>query len=269
MNNQKTIGMPDENGWKKMQEKQSRGKIVGGLLFVAIGSLFLARELGSEIPNWVFSWKMLLIGLGIVSAIKHRFMEPSWIILIGIGGAFLLNDLFPDLHIRPFLWPVLFILIGLFMIFKPRRKNYEQMRRWRSRHHNFQEVTENTSSASGMQGGDQDFIEITSIFSGSKKNVLSKNFKGGEIVNIFGGSYLNLSQADLAGDVSLQITQVFGGTKLIVPADWEIRSQASVMVAGGIEDKRQTAPNNSGEKTKILTISGTTVFGGIEIKSFN
>lgn len=38
--------------------------------------------------------------------------------------------------------------------------------------------------------------------------------------------------------VTLEITTIFGGTKLIIPSNWEIKSEA-VMIFGGIEDKRR------------------------------
>ncbi|MBM3416907.1 MAG: hypothetical protein FJY20_10820 [Bacteroidetes bacterium] len=52
--------------------------------------------------------------------------------------------------------------------------------------------------------------------------MLSKDFKGGDIVNIFGGTEFNLSQADIKGRVTLEVTTIFGGTKLIVPSHWEV-----------------------------------------------
>src|SRR5690606_6223030 len=82
----------------------------------------------------------------------------------------------------------------------------------------------------------EDRIESVSIFGGVKKNIVSKNFRGGEIVNFFGGSEINLIQADINGRINLEVVQVFGGTKIIVPANWTIHSEM-VAIFGGIEDK--------------------------------
>src|SRR5690606_24157016 len=100
----------------------------------------------------------------------------------------------------------------------------------------------------------------TDIFGGSNKNILSKNFKGGNVVNIFGGSDLNLSQADIKGKAVLEITAIFGGTKLIVPSNWDVRPEI-VTVFGGIEDKRQISPASETPE-KILVLKGTVIFGG-------
>ena len=249
LNIKKEEGAQDENMWNTIEKSHRRGKIMGGLLVVTAGSLFLARELGTEIPFWVFTWKMLLIGLGLIIAVKHKFMHPGWIILIGVGGVFLLSDIYPDMNIKPVLWPVLIIIIGLAIIFKPRRKkNFGRYRRhwkkWEERHnkyhrHHYSDFYNKEELSS------DDTIESTALMAGVKRSILTKNFKGGEITNVFGGSELNMSQADFEGEVKLEITQVFGGTKLIVPANWEIRSEQSVTVFGSIEDKRALQPNTA------------------------
>lgn len=269
----------DELVWKKIEKSHRRGKVTGGILIVTIGSLFLARELGAEIPFWVFSWKMLLIGLGLILAVKHKFLHPGWILLIAVGGAFLLTDIYPEIQIKPILWPSLIILLGLVIIFKPRKKNAERrMEQWKrygrryGKHHGYQQSDcyqqEYKDFYNREESSKEDFIDSTTVMAGVKKNIISKNFKGGEVTNIFGGSELNLSQADFEGTAKLEITQVFGGTKLIVPANWEIRSEQTVTVFGNIEDKRPTHPNTGGEPAKVLIITGTTVFGGIDIRSF-
>ena len=104
------------------------------------------------------------------------------------------------------------------------------------------------------------------IFGGTKKNVLSKDFKGGDVVNVFGGTELNLTQADIKGTAVLELTTIFGGTKLIVPSNWSIKSEA-VTIFGGIEDKRQL-PATQEAPEKLLLLRGTVLFGGIDIKSF-
>src|ERR1051325_9679209 len=73
----------------------------------------------------------------------------------------------------------------------------------------------------------EDYINTTSVFGGAKKNMLTKNFKGGEIVNIFGGTELNLSQADVNGEAVVEMTTIFGGTTFIVPSNWTVKSDAA------------------------------------------
>ena len=113
---------------------------------------------------------------------------------------------------------------------------------------------------------EDDFIDSTSILGSSKKVILSKNFKGGDVTNFMGGSEINCAQAEITGRVRLDITQIFGGTKLIVPAHWTIKSTVT-SIFGGFEDKRAPSVINP-DPDKVLVLDGTTIFGWIEIKSY-
>ena len=113
-----------------------------------------------------------------------------------------------------------------------------------------------------------DMIDGVAFMAGIKKKIISKNFKGGDMTVIFGGVELDFSQADFTDKATLDVTQIFGGTKIIIPANWEIKSEL-VSVFGSIEDKRMIQPTTLGsEPNKTLILKGTTFFGGIEIKSF-
>jgi predicted membrane protein len=113
---------------------------------------------------------------------------------------------------------------------------------------------------------EDDFVDSTSVFGGANKNIISKNFKGGDLVNIFGGTELNLSQADFTGTAIVELTTIFGGTKFIIPSNWSVKSEV-VTIFGGMEDKRNIQGITDGSD-KILLLKGTVIFGGIEIKSF-
>src|SRR5204863_7230856 len=130
-----------------------------------------------------------------------------------------------------------------------RRFRHQHWQRWHAHRQRWeQRYKEETSSAGGT---DEDFIDSTAVMGGVKKNVLSKKFRGGDITNVFGGTELNLMQADFEGTASLELTQVFGGTKLIVPANWQIKSDF-VTVFGSIEDKRPVNPGSEPEPGKLL-----------------
>jgi len=64
----------------------------------------------------------------------------------------------------------------------------------------------------------------------------------------------------------LNINNVFGGIKIIVPANWEIQTDVNT-IFGGVEDKRpyQSIVTNP---DKILVIKGSVTFGGIEIQNY-
>ena len=56
-----------------------------------------------------------------------------------------------------------------------------------------------------------------------------------------------------------------GGTKIIVPAHWEVRSEITAIFAG-FEDKRQQPAALNPQK--VLILEGTSIFGGIELKNY-
>lgn len=225
------------------------GRILGGLFLLVVGGVLLAHQAGADIPHWIFSWPMIPLCIGLFIGAKMNFRPDGWLIPVAVGGAFLLNEISPELHIMPFVWPTIIIVIGLFMIFRPRTKNHGEY--W--------------NEIESTEGGD--VLEVVSVFSGNKKIVITKNFKGGEAVSVFGGTELNMIQADINGSATLELTQVFGGAKLIVPSNWKIDAVQVVSVFGALEDKRQLT-NEPADETKVLKLIGTSVFGGIEIKSY-
>jgi predicted membrane protein len=253
-----------EDMWKQWEADHRRGKVVGGIFVVIIGALFLSRSLGAELPHWLFSWKFLLIGIGLFIGIKHRFRNWGWLFPVAIGGVFLAADVFPDVINKPVLWPLLIILAGLIMIFKPRRSH----RHWRKWHRRRYGRDYNCmGSCEQDTATNEDRLATDVVFGSTKKSFISKDFKGGEISVVFGGAELNLTQADINGSATLEISVVFGGTELIIPANWKIKSEMTT-VMGSVEDKRPLLQYTGSEPEKILILRGSVVLGGIEIKSY-
>lgn len=232
------------------------GHAVGGIIVVVAGSLLLAREVGVNFPGWLFSWPMFLIALGFYIGVRHHFKNPGFLIPVAIGTVFLLDRVLPEADLREYLWPVLIIGVGLAMILRSRRR------------------AENDSLFSSLERGiaspnksEKGLFEAVTIFGENKHQVLSKDFKGGESVCVFGGSEINLMQADISGRVPLELVQVFGGTKLIIPSHWRVETEEVVTIFGGLNDKRNFH-NTVTDSSKVLVLRGTTIFGGIDIKSF-
>lgn len=246
--------------WENAQQRSKYGRAFGGLVLVAVGLVLLANEMGYNLPRWLFSWEMLLIVIGVYTGAKHGFQTKGWLVLVVIGGVFLIDDVFPDIHIGPLFWPIFIIVIGLFMVLTPNRHK-DRYKKWEKSRQT--KTTCGTSETSTTE----DFVESVSVFGGIKKHIITKNFKGGDVTCFMGGAEINMSQADFAGKVSLDVTQVFGGTKIIVPPHWEIQSEMTA-VFGGIEDKRPNYKDRPASGDKILVIRGTSVFGGIDIVSY-
>ncbi len=235
--------------------RRNSGNIWLGFLLLIIGGGLFVQQLNLPVPDWLFSWKTLLITIGVFMGLRSNFEGTGWPFPIIIGCLFLIGDIVPDIHWHQYGWPVALIIFGIFLILRPRRN-------WR-RGQNLD--LKNYSDVSGEKFSNEDYISHTAVFGSVEKTILSKDFRGGSLTTFFGGTELNLIQADINGKVILDVTQIFGGTKLLVPSNWEVKSEM-VAVFGGIEDKRmqQGATNPS----KVLIIRGTTVFGGLEIVSY-
>ena len=108
-----------------------------------------------------------------------------------------------------------------------------------------------------------DQIDISSLFGSIDKPMITKDFKGGKINNMFASTELDLSNADLTGMAILNISQLFGEITLIVPADWHVETDISQLFAT-IDDYRENKYGNR-NSDKVLALKGTSVLANIEI----
>ncbi len=279
------------------------GKNFIGLIIILLGGLLLIDRIIPALSlGWLFSWPMILIIVGLFIGANSKFENVASYILIILGGFFLLNNFF-DFRLGPLIWPIILIFVGFWLIKGRPQRNRSGIPPippdspsddfvWDRRVKNENDVEEehpqepspvndegenknedDWSKSSSYNKRDSksyheytdDYIDSTSIFGDAKHSVVSQQFKGGEIVNIMGGSTINLMWADLKEPATLEVVQLFGGTTIITPSHWVIKPEMA-SVFGGIEDKRfrtHAAP----DRTKVLYIKGTSIFGGITIKS--
>lgn len=235
------------------------GSALAGTIIVIVGAAILMKQLSYYYdfyyPRWLFSWPMILIIIGLYTGARSQFRNWGWLVPFAIGAIFLSEKVFRSIDIARFAIPTVIIAIGLYMIFRPKKK--------KSTEGGSSETSAWDPTFVSNEAGER--LDIVSIVGGAKKNILSKNFKGGDVTSFFGGTEINLMQADINGVVMLDITCVFGGAKLIVPSHWKIQTD-TVNIFGGVDDKRQLPQNQ--DSTKTLVLDGTVMFGGIEIKSY-
>src|SRR6478736_8490560 len=223
-----------------------------GILVLTLGSFLLLDRMDlMEFPRWLFPWGFLIAG-GIVVGINRKFQGVGWLIMILIGTFFMLDHIpgFPwDLHDYGF--PVIIIIVGLFILSRAVMGGASREKK------EFWNAQQKDGFIASDEGG-EDYFDIVAIFGGSKRKVFSKNFKGGEATCMFGGVEIDLSQADINGTIVIDATQVFGGMKLLVPANWELKSDA-VAIFGGVDDKRMISQTYDGNKKLLIT--GFVMFG--------
>src|SRR5687767_1198691 len=109
--------------WDKPTERQRNDShIWTGIFILAIGGLALARSMGTPMPDWLFTWQMLLIAIGLFIGFRKGFRDGGWFIPVIIGGFFLANEFFLEGDMSRHIWPMILIIVGAFFIFRPRSK---------------------------------------------------------------------------------------------------------------------------------------------------
>lgn len=90
----------------------------------------------------------------------------------------------------------------------------------------------------------------------------SKHFEGGSMGAIFGGTELDLRDAELAPDASVDVFAAFGGAEIRVPEGWRVDTRG-IPLFGGFENV------TAGERdpaAPTLDVNATVIFGGLEVK---
>ena len=222
-----------------------------GILLIVIGILFFLKTFGLVFFNvfhFVFSFPFIIFAVGLMILINSR---RKWfgIFLTLAGALLLLPRVFPEVVIDSNLIFAVFIIgLGLSIIFRKHDHKFV--------HGEFKE-----------EKFDSDFIDDVAIFSGGHRTVMSDNFRGGNITALFGGSRIDLSSCKLAeGNNIIDVVTIFGGTTIIVPSDWNININV-MPIFGGFSSKIRKDPATPIDMTRTLTIKGTSIFGGGEIKS--
>ncbi|MGM9479251.1 LiaF transmembrane domain-containing protein [Pedobacter sp. GSP4] len=245
---------------------KNSGRVWSGVLIVIVGLAFLLNNMGLDIPRWIFSWSNFLIVLGVFIGVRRNFRGIGWLILILIGAYNTLNDI-PgiDFDFSKYALGVGLVIVGGFLIFRP-KNSFKDGGLFGTRKKDKYKSVDPNAFQFDKTANNNDVIDVMAVFGGNSQTVYSKNFKGGDITAVFGGTDIVMTQADFSDTVSLDVTAVFGGIKLIVPQNWAIKSNVTAMF-GSVEDKRtHTMPVSEMQKTLVL--DGTALFGGIEIKSF-
>ncbi len=211
-----------------------------GLVLVILGLVFLLKNLHIlPLPSYFFTWKTLLIVIGVVGISLGK--KEAYIPLI-IGASFLVIYDILGMSFFSFrdLWPIVLILIGLSILMRHRKNQVP--------------IGEESRQIDGM-----------AIFSSFEKKVTSQDFIGGNATAIFGGIDIDMKQASLSEESNtIDLFTLFGGAVFKIPTDWTINISQLTVVFGGFEDQRHTSKT---DPNKVLHIKGLILFGGGELKN--
>lgn len=238
-----------------MERHDTRKRFLIGAIILLVGVLVLARSIGfysTFIEKFIFRWEMIFISIGLIGVISHENKGPGFLLLV-IGAAFYLKNYYElPYHIN--FWQLFLALMlifgGIAIIFR-RRMNGGECKWDKNR---------------DMES--MDIINEVAILGGGEKTIVTNNFRGGKILAVFGGSQFNMTRAKLApGKNYIDVLAVFGGMKLVVPEDWNIKI-STISIFGGFSDKHRFQSSEPPNYESQLIIKGFVLFGGGEIKSY-
>ena len=217
--------------------------LIGFLIIIfAIVLLLRNMEIIPYINIWAF-WPVFLIVIGLGQALRpvesRQLMSGGIFIVVGL--LFLLNNM----HIIDFgfrqLWPFILLIVGF-------------------------EILRQARIGSKSSELESDFLNLTFILGGGDHKFNSKSIQGGKVSAIMGGGKIDLSDADMVeNEIFFDIFAFWGGVELIVPQNWQVNMKALPLL-GGAENKTSPDPNGT-SPVKRLTIRGTAIMGGMEVKN--
>jgi len=213
--------------------------ILVGVLFLLANLDALELDIGDLAATW---WPSLLILFGVVQLLSTRGAAPTGaLFLIGLGVVFQVVTL--GWAGWGIVWPSVIIGVGVLILFQG-----NQFRR------------RPTQPASG-----DDTVDLFTMFGGIERRITSNSFRGGKATAIFGGIELDLREAQLADNASLNATVLFGGLDLRVPENWNVQIHGAPLF-GGIEDSKGRRGAQDQRSDPTLQIYASVTFGGLEIK---
>lgn len=219
--------------------KQTITRVITGLLIIllGVGALLDAINIFDFWGSFGTWWPLTLVLAGVLIVINNARQYITAIALVLIGTIFQLNNLtIIDVDVWNIFWPVIIIAIGLSILIN-RAKTPKDVRT-------------------------QDLDSISAIFSGNETSNKSKDYKGGKVTAIFGGVSIDLTDAVIKKEATLDILTVCGGIELRVPREWQVKHSV-FPILGGVESK----VHSNDDKGPTLYITGTAALGGVEIKS--
>ncbi|NVJ46314.1 MAG: hypothetical protein HWE07_04275 [Cytophagia bacterium] len=229
--------------------KQNTNTLIG-LIFVVVGTVVALGNFDLipwRLRHYLFQWENILILIGGFLLVSDQNKKAGTVLLI-LGLVLVIDDWIRiDISLWD-LWPLIFVFAGISLIRRTSGK------------------PKDGHSAHTVDIDDKDKVEDVAVFSGGDRVITTKNFKGGSLTAVFGGSNIDLTMSDMQdSSVEIDIFYMFGGSKIRVPKGWHVDMRVT-NIFGGMSDKRIMSDSNINSE-KTLVIKGLVIFGGAEISN--
>lgn len=220
-------------------------RLIIGFGILALGMLWTLDNLdvlqSEPITRW---WPVVLVLIGIVQLFdRYASRIAPWVLII-VGTLLLLDRArLIDFDLGDLI-PLAIALIGAKLI-------------WEA-------VTRRRPRSAELIGDSDSVIHAFAMMAGVKRQSTSREFRGGDANAIMGGVELDLRNAQIqpGDDVILDAFAMWGAVEIKVPPHWRVVGTV-LPIMGAFEDN--TRPE--GEAGPTLTVRGTAIMGGIEVKN--
>jgi predicted membrane protein len=220
------------------QKRWIGGILIGIGVLVILGNVGVLENFGSLLATY---WPALLILAGLFNIFTNPAGKVGGFIVATAGLLLLLNNMDQvQIFTHISFWPLILILAGIWFLLRGSKEPTVV---------------------------DKDSLNLVALFSGNSSRVVSQGFKGGSSVSVFGGSEVDLSDAELSGgEAKFDVFAMFGGAEITVPEGWEIVIKG-LPLFGGLDDKTSAPPRNGDVNPPTLIINYLALFGGVEVKN--
>lgn len=213
-------------------------RTIAGTAILAVGVLALLNALNIANLHDIFRdwWPLVVILVGILVFINHP-RQFAWPLAIVAAGVLLQLRELGVLTFSPqqLFWPIVIIAVGLSIL------------------------VNRSFTHKGVSKKDLD--DVTALLSGSTTHSESKNYKGGKVSAIMGGVDIDLRDAVIKDEATINVFAFWGGITLKVPEGWTVKSKITP-IAGGVDIKTKPAGSNA----PVLYLAGDVVMGGVDVK---
>lgn len=111
---------------------------------------------------------------------------------------------------------------------------------------------------------ESDAVELVTILDGLEFRGGAKQFTGGTVFTLLGGTEIDLRGVTLdPGGAFLQVKTYFGGTDIVIPEHWRVTFDSRTCMGGA--DGPGPSPDLPAD-APLLTIEALTVFGGLDVR---
>ncbi len=225
---------------------QQRGRptlstqLVVGALVVVIGLVLLVHTTGVYDTRFLFDYiPSLFVLLGLYAMIRSGFRNLFGpLLVVAVTAVWQLTTLgYVEGSEVKQLWPLFIVFFGLSLVFSHFRSKPE--------------------------GVADSHVSTLTVFGGTEKRSTSKQFTGADLTALFGGTELDLRDAEITErPAHVSAMALFGGIDIIVPREWNVQIDVLPILGGAADDR---ARHDEEHDEVDLVVTGFAAFGGISI----